>query len=282
MQFEIRHITTYRYNTPVQLGPHIVRLIPRTDGNQRLLDYQCTITPEPALQSKALDAAGNLVTHLWFTGTTTELQIACDASVVTTQDNPCDYVVDTPATGLPIQYTRNEATLLGAYCDRDAPAAGVGALAANLASQTDNDTLAFLNALNGFLHTEFDREIRDQGAPQSPEFTLAQRRGACRDLAILFIVMCRIQGIAARFVSGYQAHAQTRRKRRYLHAWPEVYIPGGGWRGYDPSHGTATAAAHVALAAADTAAGTMPVDGVFYGDGVRSEMSFEINIHTDA
>jgi len=282
VQFDIRHTTTYRYNTPVQLGPHCVRLTPRTDGAQWLDDYRCTVTPEPALQSRVLDAAGNVVTHLWFTGTTTELQIASAARVVTRHDNPYDYIVAAPATSLPLPYSQDEAALLAACRDRGTPAPAVTAMAADLARQTGHNTLAFVEALNNLLHTEFEKEIRDQGAPQSPEFTLVQRRGACRDLALLFVAACRFQGIAARFVSGYQARAQTRRRRRYLHAWPEVYIPGGGWRGYDPGHGTAVASAHVAVAAACTAAGAMPIDGSYYGDAVKSEMSFEISIHTDA
>jgi len=281
VQFEIRHNTTYRYDTPVRLGAHIVRLTPRSDGNQRLQDYHCTVTPEPALQTNVLDAEGNQVTRLWFIGTTAELRIASAARVVTLRDNSSDYIVDTPATSVPVSYDRNEIPLLAAYRDPGIDAPGVIELAASLARQTEHNTPVFLDTLNGFLHTGFEREIRDQGSPQRPELTLAHRRGACRDLAMLFIAICHAQGIAARFVSGYQAHAETRRKHRYLHAWPEVYIPGGGWRGYDPTHGTAVADAHVALAASCRAAGTMPIEGSFYGDGAHSEMSFELSIHTN-
>jgi len=97
---------------------------------------------------------------------------------------------------------------------------------------------------------------------------------------VLFIAICRIQGIAARFVSGYQAHAETPRERRYLHAWAEVYISGGGWRGYDPSHGSAVTNAHVAVAASCLPAGAMPVDGSYFGKGVRAGMEFELDVRT--
>lgn len=281
MHFEIEHITTYRYDIPVHLGPHILRLTPRADGNQWLIDYCCTVTPSPSLQSQALDAEGNLVTRLWFIGTTPDLRIASSARLVTLHDNPYDYIVDAPATSLPLPYSGNEAALLAAYRYPGNPAPEITRLARQLAREADNDTLPFLGALNEHLHTQFRREIRVQGPPQRPELTLARRAGACRDLAVLFIAVCRTQGIAARFVSGYQAHAETRRKRRYLHAWPEVYIPGGGWRGYDPSHGTAVADAHVSVAASATAAGAMPVHGSFYGDGAHADMSFELSIRTD-
>jgi transglutaminase-like putative cysteine protease len=282
MQFEIRHITSYRYNTPVHLGPHILRLTPRTDGNQRLLEYDCKVTPQPSLQSRALDAEGNQVTRLWFIGTTSELRIASTARLLTLHNNPYDYIVDTPATCLPLPYNETEGPLLAAYRYPGNPAPEITRLATQLARQTDNNTLAFLGVLNEYLHTRFHREIREQGAPQEPGHTLARRRGACRDLAVLFIAVCRTQGIAARFVSGYQARAETRRRRRFMHAWPEVYIPGGGWRGYDPSHGTAVADAHVSVAAACLSTGATPIDGSYYATGAQSVMSYELSIHTDA
>jgi len=281
VHFEIRHITTYRYDAPVSLGPHTVRLFPRTDGNQRLLNFRCSIRPQPQLQSNVLDADGNPVMRLWFTGTTTALRIETTCQIETLRDNPYDYIVDNPATALPVAYDRGDAALLATYLRDASPAPAVAELAAHLTRQAGNHTLAFLDTLNGYLHTGFERVIRDQGAPQRPEFTLTYRRGACRDLAVLFIAVCRTQGIAARFVSGYQAHADPPGEHRHLHAWPEVYIPGGGWRGYDPTHGRAVADAHVALAACGRAAGTLPVEGTYYGDPTPSRMDFELNIHTD-
>ena len=182
----------------------------------------------------------------------------------------------------PFAYSQHEVPALAACraCGTAAPA--VIELAADLARQAGNNTLAFLDTLSRFLHTAFEKTIRDQGAPQSPELTLAQRRGACRDLTLLFIALCREQGLAARFVSGYQARSETRGKRRYLHAWPEVYIPGGGWRGYDPGHGTAVADAHVALTAACSPAWTLPIEGSCYGAVGNSEMHFDLSIRTDS
>ena len=282
MQFSIQHKTSYRYDRPVQLGPHIVRLLPRNDGRQRLLDYQCSVTPHPVLQSNVLDAAGNQVTHLWFSGTTTELHISIRTRIVTVKNSAYDFIVDTPATGIPVAYSGNEQHQLAAYREPVAHTLPrVNGLAARLARKSGYNTLVFLDTLNSYLHTGLEREIRVQGPPQDPELTLARRRGACRDLAMLFIAVCRDQGIASRFVSGYQAHAETRGNRRHLHAWPEVYIPGGGWRGYDPSHASLVVDGHVALAAACTAAGAMPVDGSYYGDGAHAGMDFELSIQTD-
>ncbi|MDX1697843.1 MAG: transglutaminase family protein, partial [Thiohalobacterales bacterium] len=263
------------------LGSHTVRLVPRSDGRQRLLDFSCKVSPEPALQSCVLDATGNPVVRLWFAGTTTELGITTRSLTETLSPNAFDFIVDAPATRLPVTYSAHEQTHLGAYSDPGKPSAAVIDLAVRLARKSRGNTLDFLNALNSHLFAEFETEIREHGPPQDPARTLVRRRGACRDLTVLFISLCRTRGIAARFVSGYQAHAQPGRKRRYLHAWPEVYIPGGGWRGFDPSHGTAVADAHVALAAAETAAATMPIEGTFYGDVTESRMDFELSIETD-
>lgn len=281
MRFEVRHTTTYTYDRPVYLGPHIVRLLPRSDGMQRLLDFDCAVSPEPAMQSAILDATGNAVVRLWFSGTTTELGITVHSQTETLTANAFGYIVDAPATRLPVSYAAHERPHLEVYGETGKAVPAVADLARRLARKSRGHTLDFLNALNSFLYTEFEREIREHGPPHEPARTLVRRRGACRDLAMLFIAVCRTRGIAARFVSGYQAHAQSGRKRRYLHAWPEVYIPGGGWRGFDPSHGTAVTDAHVVVAAAGTAAGTLPIEGTFYGDGAQSRMDFELSIQTD-
>jgi transglutaminase-like putative cysteine protease len=280
MHFDIEHVTTYTYSSPVHLGPHTLRLTPRCDGRQRPLDYRCEVSPRPSLQSSALDAEGNLVTRLWFIGETTELRIASTLQMETLQDNPYDYILDSPATSLPLPYNEREAPLLAAYRYPGAPSSKVIELALQLARRTGRDTLAFLGALNETLHRDFKREIRTEGPPRAPEVTLRRGTGACRDLAVLFITVCRIQGIAARFVSGYQARAETPRDRRYMHAWPEVYIPGGGWRGYDPSHGSAVANAHVSIAAACHAADATPIEGSFYGTGASSRLEFRLGIST--
>jgi transglutaminase-like putative cysteine protease len=280
MHFEIEHVTTYSFNRPVHLGPHILRLTPRCDGSQQLLEYSCEVSPRPSLQSSVLDAEGNVVTRLWFIGETPELRIASTFRLDTLQDNPYDYLLETPATSLPMPYNEREAPLLAAYRYPGAPPRRVISLAMQLARRTDRNTLAFLEGLKDMLHRDFEREIRPTGPPQSPEVTLERGRGACRDLAVLFITICRLEGIAARFVSGYQARAETEHPRRYLHAWPEVYLPGGGWRGFDPSHGSAVANAHVAVAAASNAADAAPIEGSFYGTDASSSLEYELGIRT--
>ena len=101
-------------------------------------------------------------------------------------------------------------------------------------------------------------------------------------MTALFCAACRSLGVPARFVSGYQAEADTPDGRRHLHAWPEAFAPDLGWLGYDPTHGLDVSDGHVALCAAPDQARTMPVEGGYYGAGVTSTLSYAIEIATSA
>jgi transglutaminase-like putative cysteine protease len=106
---------------------------------------------------------------------------------------------------------------------------------------------------------------------------LQQQRGACRDITLLFIACCRAAGLAARFVSGFQTN-ESPRERLFLHAWPEVYLPGGGWRGYDPAHAAMVAEHHLPIAAAAIPVDANPVHGTFIGPPVQSALTADISI----
>jgi len=177
---------------------------------------------------------------------------------------------------LPISHVHDIACAQG-YLQRIDADDAVTAFAAELSLAVNRDTLSFIDRLNRQLHGEFTQVIRDKGEPQSPALTLHTRRGACRDLAALFVDCCRAEGIPARFASGYQK-GHERLERRYLHAWPEVYLPGAGWRGFDPTHGEAVADTHVTVAAAAHPRDTMPVTGTFRGERVTSSLEFTVEI----
>jgi transglutaminase-like putative cysteine protease len=139
---------------------------------------------------------------------------------------------------------------------------------------------AFLSALNDDLYSRIDRGIRWEGSALPASMTLATRRGACRDIAVLFMSACRAQGIPARFVSGYQARSQTPDGLRHLHAWAEVYLPGLGWRGFDATHGAVVTDGHVALCAGPEQSVTMPVEGGFMGTAKTSTLDVSVQIAT--
>jgi len=276
VQFTIRHNTHYRYSRPVQLGPHRLRFHPRDDGAQRVIGHQLSIAPTPLGRNDHLDLEGNRVTQVWFEEETDHFDIEVTMQVETLRRNAFDFILTPEAAALPINH-EHDAICARAYLERIEPDDAVTALAAELSLAVNRDTMRFLNDLNHQLFAEFSHMHRDTGAPQNPALTLESRRGACRDLAVLFVDCCRSEGIAARFASGYQK-GDLQSERRHLHAWPEVYLPGGGWRGFDPTHGEAIADTHVTIAAAAHSRDTMPVSGSFNGKGVTSRLDYTVEI----
>ena len=276
MHFTIRHHTHYRYSQAVRLSPQRLRFNPRDDGAQRVISHQIDITPMPLGRSEYLDLEGNRVTQVWFEEETDHFDIEVTMQVETLRRNPYDFLLAPEAAALPIDH-EHDALCARAYLERIECDDAVTAFAAELSLSVSRDTLSFLDRLNRQLFAGVAQAHRDSGAPQRPSFTLQSRRGACRDLAVLFVDCCRAEGIAARFASGYQKGNQ-RSERRHLHAWPEVYLPGAGWRGFDPTHGEAVADAHVTIAAAAHSRDTMPVSGNFRGAGASSTLEYTVEI----
>jgi len=281
VRIEVEHRTSYRYSAPVQLGPHILRLRPRPQAGQRELQFRLRIDPAPSLRLDTLDAGGNRITRVWFDGPSDRLEIVSHIAVES--DGPPALA---PAgygqlAALPLEYGPEEAPLLAPYRRTGPSAEAVEHLGQTLLKQAGADPLAFLLALNSHLHAHIDREIRESGEAHSPEHTLRTGRGACRDQALLFLAVARVQGLAGRFVSGYQDRSALSTAHRHLHAWPEVYLPELGWQGFDPTRGIPTGAGHVAVAAAPEPAGAMPVAGSYVGSASAS-LSYAVTIQADA
>jgi transglutaminase-like putative cysteine protease len=277
MRLRIRHRTSYLYERPVRLGPHRIRLSPRSDGGITLDHHHLVVDPLPQARWQGLDPDGNLVTELRFSGETRHLHIESELDLRTTSSPAA--AVGFPAL-LPAAepYDPPLRQRLVPWLADAAVAPSVQELAVGLGSGSA-DGLAFLDALNRHLHQRLEREIREEGEAQRPEETLRRGSGACRDLTMLFLAVCRCHGWAGRFVSGYQAHGRPGARRRYLHAWPEVYLPEAGWRGFDPTHGTPVGETHVALAAAARPADAAPVEGSYRGEG-PSRLETHLTIDT--
>ncbi|HRF60508.1 MAG TPA: transglutaminase family protein [Fimbriimonadaceae bacterium] len=265
MRYRIEHTTRYDYADEVFVEPQTIRLSPRSDPAQRLVSHALVVEPGPAGMSRHLDAEGNSVCEIWFSGQTRRLEIALTSEVETLRANPYDYIspFDQPL-GLPFRY-RHEASALAFY-RRGPIAPRVAAFAEAIAKSAGGTALEFLTALNHRLHDEWKVEPRWRGLPWGATRTLDTRRGACRDLSMLFVAASRALGLAARFVSGYH-EGDPEQSESHLHAWAEVYIPGGGWRGFDPTGGLAVADRHVAVAAARLPRDAAPVSGSFRGFG---------------
>jgi transglutaminase-like putative cysteine protease len=261
MRIACEHTTVYRYDAPVWPEPHTIRLRPRTDAAQRLIRHEMEIAPSPAGQSWCLDRDGNVVLETWFRDPLAELSVRSSFEVETLRENPFDFLE---------RDCDGSASSLAAYAETPENAA-VREFSESIA---EAGRLPFLGALNRILFEEFEHVIREEGDAASPERTLSARRASCRDLAVLFCAVCRFRGIAARFVSGYEREASIQEQPN-MHAWAEVYLPGGGWRGYDPSQGLAVSTSHIAVAAAAEPKLAAPVSGAFRG-AARSTMQFQI------
>ena len=279
MFFHIRHRLTYTYGRPVFLEPITLRLTPRQDASQRLLRHRLVILPTPSGLSQVLEADSTDATVSWFTGTHAELTIDVESLVETLRDNPFAWIITDPAVRkLPAEYSEDVAQSLAPCLARAGVHATVAAWAQTLAEEVKGDTAAFVSHLADQIHHGFEHIGRLDGDPFSPAETLHERRGACRDTAMLFVETCRAVGLASRFVSGYSMHHPPEVTEHELHAWAEVYLPGAGWRGYDPSLGLAVADGHVALAATPDHRLAAPVTGSFRGTGATSLMRYDLTV----
>lgn len=282
MRFAASHTTRFRYSEPVHLEPHTIRLRPRCDSSQRLLEYRLKVSPKPELLSQTLDADGNVVAHGWFSGLTQALAITSEFEIETLRINPFDFlVIGEGAERLPVEYSATLRERLAPSLARPAvPDPAVDEFIRPIVARSERWTLPFLSGLNQAIHEVFTVTVREHGEPFSPAQTLSAKQVACRDLAVLFMDCCRAVGIAARFVSGYQEQGSG---TRFMHAWAEAYLPGGGWRGYDPTQGMAVGDRHVAVAAASLPSAVSPIRGSFRGNAVAEPLDAEVRIcRTDA
>jgi transglutaminase-like putative cysteine protease len=278
MIYRVVHQIRYTYSASVFLEPHIVRLRPRADACQQVDRFTMTVDPRPVAMHDFLDAEGNSATTLWFEEMSGSLSLATSFEVHTLCANPFGYLVTDPGfLELPVRYTPENAESLAPFLGTGGPDEELASFSRAIRAEVDGSTLDFLSHLCAAMYEQFTVEVRSEGQALPPGITLAKRGGACRDLALLFVEICRGAGIAARFVSGYQ-EGEAGMEDRHLHAWAEVYIPGGGWRGYDPSHGLAVADRHIPLAASRRPAGAAPVTGSFRGSGVTAKMDFQISL----
>ena len=281
MRFTVRHLTRYSYSEPIRLGPHLLRLTPRggaASGGGTLIARDLTVTPAPVVREDVTGADGSPFTRLEFSGETRVFAIESRFTFDTAAPEPLSMPLPGlpwAAPGLPEAMGLSAA---GQGAAREAIDPEVVRFADALMRRAGGLPATFLAALTAELFTRTDRHIRPSGYAQSAAETLITARGACRDIAVLFIAAVRSQGMPARFVSGYQARAESVDGKRHLHAWPEVYIPGTGWRGFDPTHGLPVTDGHVALCAAADQLGTMPIEGGFWGGNVTSTLDYAVEI----
>jgi len=250
----------------------MLRLLPRAEG-VRLHTQRLTIEPEPTERSEEIDAYGNRVTRVRFSGATTQLRLKSMFELDTDSAPPLAPEPD------PLPWSAERTNGFDAYRAFSSGSV-VRDYAEQVAKEANHLPVAFLDRLADDLRARTNLAIRPDGHARSAEETLTLGEGACRDVTVLFLEASRALGLPGRFVSGYQAHAAVADRHRHLHAWAEIFLPCTGWRGWDVTHGARVADDHVALCAAPSQADTMPIEGgfSFTGSGVNSTLDFDVQI----
>ena len=283
----LQHVTRYRYDRPVGLGPQIVRLRPAPHCRTAIRSYSLKVTPAEHFVNWLQDPNGNWLARFVFPERTTEFSIAVDLLADMSVINPFDFFVDPSAENFPFVYPAEFDEELAPYLSREA----LGPLLAEYVksiSREPQKIVDFLVALNQRLQRDIRYLVRMDPGVQAPEDTLKLASGSCRDTAWLLVQIFRHLGLAARFVSGYliqlvpdlkalDGPAGSTADFTDLHAWTEVYIPGAGWIGLDPTSGLFTGEGHLPLAATPHYGAAAPISGGVEAAGVEFEFSMKID-----
>ncbi|MGD9752120.1 MAG: DUF2126 domain-containing protein [Acidimicrobiia bacterium] len=268
----IHHRTTYRYDRPVALSPHIVRLRPAPHTRTPIKAYRLKVSPAQHFLNWQQDPFGNFQARVVFPERADHLEI--DVEVVAELDtiNPFDFFLDDSAELVPFAYDEAVAEELAPFLSpREPLGPGLEAWLAQV-DRSEQRTVPFLIELAQRLQREIAYEVRFEPGVQRCEETLERAAGSCRDSAWLLVEILRRLGLAARFVSGYLVQLVPDQEPldgpagppadfTDLHAWAEVYLPGAGWFGLDPTSGLAAAEGHLPLAATPTPQSAAPLTG---------------------
>lgn len=287
MFIRLTHLTRYDYSQPVSFAPHALYLRPRETSRQRLHHFALEITPA-ARRIATSDALDNALDWAFFTPghAAARLEFRSELMVETLDGNPFDFFLKPSALTFPFVYDDAERVAL-APCllprpDSPSPAQLRGWLERQLPAPPA-ETVPFLVALNSAVRRALTYAPREEPGIQSAAETIARGGGSCRDYAAFLIELCRMLGLAARFVSGYLYEPPMRNAAGTpspaMHAWAEVYLPGGGWRGLDATRGIFCDDAFVPVAHAAIAESVNPIQGTFYGPpGATSQLTTVLSV----
>jgi len=283
MLLKIDHINIYRYLRPVELTAHRLMLRPAESHGLQIRSEKLEIHPAHTL-SWEHDVFYNSVAQVIFNEKAAELRIASQYTVEQFNINPFNFALEIYTNDLPFDYRGDDLIDLAPYLmlqyPEDQPALHAW-LRPFLDAKGCGKTLEFLLALNEFIAANFSYGVREEPGIQSPAETLSLGSGCCRDFALLFMEAARHMGLAARYVSGYLCSAdqtQPEVAANATHAWTEIYLPGGGWKGFDPTCGILAAGLHVRVAATRNPDQATPIRGSYLGEAALfQDMSVSID-----
>jgi len=277
MKVSILYQTRYAYEQPVSFSPHLFRLFPRPASHLRIHACAFSTNPDAVVQHRR-DLFDNPIASCFYpaNGSLLQAQLALELEIEPV--NAFDFLLAPHALELPLRYTPEELRVL-APCMDDAHLPPLPFWNRPLKARPTTEALVELNSA---IHQHLEYERREEGDPLTPQQTLARGRGACRDFAVLLAADLRALGLAARLASGYLCEFEATQKRAEsaLHAWTEVYLPGAGWLGMDPTNGTLCSHHHITTAVGLTPRDVAPILGNYFSPHpVRSEMSSQLALH---
>ncbi|VUD46148.1 hypothetical protein TDB9533_00765 [Thalassocella blandensis] len=265
-RFKIIHKTRYDFISPVLLLPHTFRLRPREGHELRIEASKLKVDPTATLRWHR-DVEGNSIATASFKGKTQTLNIESEVFIQKYDLDPHDFLVSDYAIDYPFSYRDEDKISLAPYLMFSEN------LGPNLMAMINEvwkynekiQTFSLLNNLNKYIFKNYTYKRREEEGVQSAEGTISVGSGSCRDFAGLFMVAAQCLGFATRFVSGYIFSGQNLKLPGSTHAWAEVFIPGAGWKGFDPTFGSIAGVEHIATAVARRPELVPPISGSFFG-----------------
>ncbi len=283
----ITHHTEYQYDRPVSMSPHTFRLRPAPHSRTPISSYSLKIEPKEHFINWQQDPFGNYLARVTFPKKTTKFSFTVDVTAKLTAINPFDFFLEEYAEKFPFVYPEQLKHDLLPYLAKEDEGDAFNQLFDSIDTSKPTSTVDFLVACNSKVNQLVNYCIRLEPGVQTCEETLTKKSGSCRDSAWLLVQLFRHLGLAARFVSGYLVQLSSDEKSldgpsgpesdfTDLHAWCEVYIPGAGWIGLDPTSGLFASEGHIPLACTPEPASAAPVTGGI--DKCESTLKYHNNV----